>query len=272
MDALGQLLPVTTKHELEQLGDTLCVLANLAPSTWVEDRKTRIDMPLVTVDAKGDVHLHVLDAADVAWYFPRELLVCFPRTAHGQESGVGDCLRVGSYAVVHLGGEVDMFGLEAAEDALHKVDGLLRATVVDDYEGLSFRIDARAVERVARHDLNIGREMLLEGLNLRSLGRGLATNDSTLLGGRAKAGNNGINTFSFDAIHDPVAAARHEVTILEDCDIFLLTTQHTYYITRLYMMGHVHGVPCLKTLQQEHRTSRVCRRRALYHVRSESKN
>lgn len=144
--------------------------------------------------------------------------------------------------------------------------------MVDDYERLAFGINTRAVERVARHDLDIGRKMLLEGLNFGSLGRSLATNNGTLLGGRAKAGNDGINTLSFDAIHDPVTAARHEMTILENCDIFLLNTQHTYYITSLYMMGHVHGVPCLKTLQQEHRTSRVYRRRALYRERSESKN
>ena len=82
-------------------------------------------MPLVTVDAKGDVHLHVLDAANVARDFPRELLVCFPRRAHGQESGVSNCLGVCSNAVMSLGGEVYMFGLEAAEDTLQKVDGLL---------------------------------------------------------------------------------------------------------------------------------------------------
>lgn len=272
MNALSELLPVASKHELEQLSDTLCVLANLAPSTGVEDRKTRVDMPLVAVDAKGDVHLHVLDAANVARDLPGELLVCFPRRAHRQESGVGDCLRVRGDAVVHLGGEVYMLGLEAAEDALDKVDGLLRATVVDDYERLAFRIDTRTVERMARHDLNIGGQVLLKSLNLGSLGRSLATDDSTLLGGRAKTSDDGINTFSFDAVHNPVTAARHEMTIFEDCDIFLLNTQHTYYITKLSKMGHVHGVPCRKTLQQEHRTSRVCRRRALYHERSESKN
>ena len=119
------------------------------------------------------------------------------------------------------------------------------------------------MERVTRYDLNIGGKVLLEGLDLGSLGRGLATNDGALLSGRAEAGNNGINTFSFDTVHDPVTAAGYEMTILEDCDIFLLNTQHTYYMTRLYMMGHVHGVPCWKTLQQESRTSRVRRRRAL---------
>ena len=103
-------------------------------------------MPLVAVNAKCEVHLHVLNATDVSWHLPGELLVSCPRGAHREESSMSDGLCVCSDAVVLVGGQVYMLGLEAAEDALDEVDGLLRGFVVDDHEWLTFGVDTGSME------------------------------------------------------------------------------------------------------------------------------
>jgi hypothetical protein len=238
VDTLSQLLPVPAEHELEQLRHALSVLSNLASSAGIEDGKTSVDVPLVAVDAKGEVHLHVLDAANVSWHLPGELLVGCPCGAHGEESSVGDSLCVRSDAIVHVGGEVYMLGLEAAEDALNKVDRLLRGFVVDDNERLAFGIDTRSVERVTRDHFDVGWEVLLEGGDLRCFSGCLATDDGTLFGGGPELSDNGVDQLSLDTIHDPVAASGYEVTIFENSNILLLKTQHVFYI-ELFNMGQI---------------------------------
>ncbi len=109
-DALPQLVSVAGEHELEELRDGLGVLLDLLLGVWVQDGEAGVDVPFVGVDAQGDVDLDVLDAADVARVFPRELLVRLPRGAHAEECGVRDGLRVCRDTVVLFAGEIDMLG------------------------------------------------------------------------------------------------------------------------------------------------------------------
>lgn len=77
-------------------------------------------MPLIAIDAQGDIDLDVFDAPKVPRYLPRELGVGGPGGAHGQEGRVRDRLRVGGDAVVLFGGQDDGLGGEGGEDALHE--------------------------------------------------------------------------------------------------------------------------------------------------------
>jgi hypothetical protein len=54
-----------------------------------------------------------------------------PRLAHRQEGGVRHRLRVGGYAVVFFGGEVDVLGVEAFEDRFDSGEGGGRGAVLD---------------------------------------------------------------------------------------------------------------------------------------------
>jgi hypothetical protein len=55
--------------------------------------------------------------------------------------------------------------------------------VLDQYQWLSFWVDARAVERVAGYDANIGREVFLKGGNLGGFARCLSADNGSQLGG-----------------------------------------------------------------------------------------
>jgi hypothetical protein len=66
MDPFAQLVPLSGEHELEQLCDRLGILLDLPFRIWVENSEACIDVPLVGVDAQGNVHLDVLNTADVA--------------------------------------------------------------------------------------------------------------------------------------------------------------------------------------------------------------
>jgi hypothetical protein len=55
--------------------------------------------------------------------------------------------------------------------------------MLDEYKGLIVGVDVRAVERVAGDNIDVGREVSLEGGDLRRLARGLASNNGTKLGG-----------------------------------------------------------------------------------------
>jgi hypothetical protein len=113
-----QLRLVAREHQLEQLGDAFSILLDLLLGVGVEDGQAGVHVPLVRVDAEGDVDLDVLDAADVARRFPGELVVGGPCGAHAEEGGVRHGLRVGGYAVVLLARQVYVLGLQAREDAL----------------------------------------------------------------------------------------------------------------------------------------------------------
>lgn len=163
---LAQLPFIARQEQLEQLGHGLGVLFNLLLGVWVQDGKTCVHVPLVGVDAKRDVDLDVLDAANVARRLPRELVVGGPRGAHAEEGRMGDGLRVGSDAVVLLAGKVDVLGLEAGENGLDEGEVGVRGAVLDQHEGLAFGVYARPVEGVAGYNADVCREVLFKCCNL----------------------------------------------------------------------------------------------------------
>lgn len=75
------LLPAT-QHQLEQLSDALGELVDLRARVRVEDRKARIDMPFVRVDAEHDVDFDGFDAADVVTVLPGVEAGACPCRAH----------------------------------------------------------------------------------------------------------------------------------------------------------------------------------------------
>lgn len=182
IDPVAQLFLMAGQHELEQLSHALGVLADLPLGVGVEDGEACVDMPLVAVDAQRHVDLDVLDAAHVARDLPGKLRVGVPGGAHRQEGGVRDGLRVGRDAVVLGGRQVDVLGVQAGQDALDQLEGRVGGAVLDQDERLPFGIDAGPVERVDGNDLDVGREVLLEGGNFGGFARGLPADDGTELG------------------------------------------------------------------------------------------
>ncbi len=228
VDPLRECFPMPTKHEFEQLRDTLSILPYLLPSRRVQDSQTGVDVPFIRVDAQHKIDLHVLDPTDVARDLPRELVVGLPGGAHGEECGVRDCLGVGGDAVVLFGGEVDKVGLEAGQDLLDESDSSVRGAVLDYDEGLAFGIDAGAVKGVAGDDLDVGGEVRFEGRDLGGFGRGLAADYSALFGRGSVGRDYGVDGLGFDTVHDPVGATRDEVAIGKDGYVFLLILSACY--------------------------------------------
>lgn len=138
-----------------------------------------------------------------------------------------------------------MLGAEDREDGLDLGDGGGRRAVGDDDERLVSRVDIGAVERVARDDLDIGREVALEGGDFGCLARCLAANYGPELGccrERASLGNallpkicvkgtsnhtwavlsdHAVNGGSFNAVDDVIAGAGDVVAIAADLYIVL---------------------------------------------------
>lgn len=165
---------VPLQHQLVQLRRAARVLRDLLAGLGVEDREPRVDVPPGAVDAHRQVDLDVLDPADVAGAFPRELLHRVPGFPHREEGGVGHGLGVGGDAVVLERAEVDVLGVEAAEDRLDLAERGIGRSVFDEnlglvsswrmwrcgvrtttHQGLPFRINVGSVERMARHDVDI---------------------------------------------------------------------------------------------------------------------
>lgn len=78
---------------------------------------------------------------------------------------------------------MDKLGSKTAKDSLDFAEGRVWGTVLDEDEGLIVRIDVRAVERVAGDNIDVGREVSLEGGDLGRLARGLASDDGPKFGG-----------------------------------------------------------------------------------------
>lgn len=112
-------------------------------------------MPLVGVDTECDILLNVLNAADVAARLPRKLVVCRPCCTHAKKGGMSDSLSVRCYAVVLLSREVDMRRAQTGHDIFHERKLFISGTVLDQDQGLAFRVDTGAVERVYGDDANI---------------------------------------------------------------------------------------------------------------------
>lgn len=223
---------MSAKHQLEQLGHAFSILAYLLPSAGVQDRETSIDMPFIAVDAQHEINLDVFDPADVAWDVPGKLVIGLPCSTHAEEGGVRHGLRICCYTVMRICGDGDELGLKAGQDAFDQFDGFRGSAVSDNDERLTFWINARTVERVTRDDLNVRWKVLLECSNLRGFGRRLPAHDGAHFGRRPVGAHDRVDVSSFDTVHDPVATTGHEVTVLEDCDILLLTFQRE--LSKLY--------------------------------------
>jgi hypothetical protein len=72
-------------------------------------------------------------------------------------------LCVGGYAVVLLGGQVDVLGFKARKRVFDKGEGGVCGTVLDQDERLALGVDTGSVEGVAGYDLDVLGEVLFEG-------------------------------------------------------------------------------------------------------------
>ena len=182
VDAGTELVAATLQHEVEQLGGGLGELGDLLVGFRVEDGEASIDVPLLSVDAEHEVDLDVFDAADITGSLPGELLGRVPGLAHAEESSVGDGLGIGRDAVVFLGAQVDNLGLEAGEYLFDLGERLVGGAMLDEHQRLALGIDIGTVEGVAGYDVNVGGQVLFEGLDLGIFTGRLAANDGTELG------------------------------------------------------------------------------------------
>jgi len=169
MHTFTELVPLPCEHELEQLGHRFGILLNLLLRVWVEDRKTCIDVPLIRVDAEGNVHLDVLNTTDVTRAVPRELVVREPCTAHAEESGMSNSLCVRCNAIMLLGGKIDVLGPEAGHNILHERKVSIRGAILDQHQWLPFRVYAWPVEGVHGDNADVFRKVFVKSLHLRGL-------------------------------------------------------------------------------------------------------
>jgi hypothetical protein len=116
---------------------------------------------------------------------------------------------------------MDELGSETAEDSLNLTEGRVWGAMLDEYKWLIVGVDVRAVERVAGDNIDVGREVSLEGGDLGRLARGLASNNGTKLGGWSILSNYTVNDGSFDAVDDIIACAGYKVSISTYFYIFL---------------------------------------------------
>lgn len=110
------------------------------------------------------------------------------------------------------------------------MQGLVGGAVLDQHERLVVRVDGWAVERVARDDLDVAREVGFKGEDLGRLARCLAADNGANLGGYQRrvvlekkvyrvwglcrhtgtvGGNDFVNGGCLDAVDDVVAGSGH---------------------------------------------------------------
>lgn len=147
-------------------------------------------------------------------------------------------LGVSCDAVVLLGREIDVCAAETGENIFNFVKVGLRGTVLNEDEGLALGINVGAVEGVAANDVNIIREVLLEGSDLGSFARCLTSDDGTLLcsfsmvsmweNTRSRGQHtwpihrgNLINGSCFNVVNNVIACSGNKMTIGEDFDLLL---------------------------------------------------
>lgn len=123
---------VALEHQLVQLRRAARVLCDLLAGLGIENREPGVDVPPSAVDAHRQVDLDILDSADVASAFPRELLHRMPGFTHGEEGGMGDGLGVGGDAVVLECTEIDVFGVEAVENRFNFAERFVGCAVFDE--------------------------------------------------------------------------------------------------------------------------------------------
>lgn len=124
LDSSRQLMAVSFQHQLEKLGDRLCVLLDLLFRGRIEDGEPGVDMPLIRVDSQRQVYLDVFNASEVSAYHPRELFVGGPCCAHAnvcedvwrrerssyspEEGRMCDRLSISCDAIMCFGGEINV--------------------------------------------------------------------------------------------------------------------------------------------------------------------
>lgn len=155
LNAIPQLLLMTSQHQLEQISDRLSILLNLSLGSWVQDSQTSINMPLVRIDAQRDVDLDILNPTHIPRHLPRKLIVRRPRSAHGQESRMRHRLRISCNAIMSFGSQLDMLALKARQDFRDKIVARVRGAVLDQHQGLAFGVYTWSVEGVARDDFDV---------------------------------------------------------------------------------------------------------------------
>jgi hypothetical protein len=252
VDSGCELFTISGEHELEELSDGLGILLDLFLCVGVQDGKAGIHVPLVRVDAEGDVLLDVFDATDVAARFPWELVVGGPCGAHAEEGGMRDGLCVRRDAVVLLGGEVDVLRSKTGHDILDKREVVVGCTMLDQDQRLPFRVDARPVEGVHGNDADVLGQVFLKGIDLGSLARGLTADDGADLGSwawslvhvshlhgrdrtRTKRLHDGVNVLRLDAVDYEVAAPGDQVAVLHDLNVGLAQAQYMSSLWYVYM-------------------------------------
>ena len=90
-------------------------------------------------------------------------------------------LSISCDAIVFLSRKIDMLGAKAGKDVLDQSKALVRSTLSDQDKRLAFRVDFGSMEGMARHDMNVFRKMLPEGIYLDFLAGSLPTNNGALL-------------------------------------------------------------------------------------------
>src|SRR5436190_24139268 len=118
-------------------------------------------MPFIGVDSHHHIDLDVLNASNVSWNLPGELLICHPCRAHAQECRMGDCLGVRCNSVVLYSSQTHVSGSEARKDFFNLMEACVRSTVLDEDEWLAFGVDTRAMKGMTRHNINISWQVLL---------------------------------------------------------------------------------------------------------------
>ena len=124
-------------------------------------------------------------------------------------------LRVGRDGIVLVVAHVYVARLEARENPLDHAHLLVRRAVLDQHEWLPAWVDVRAVQRVARHNVHVTRQVRLKRLAFRRLDARLAGDDGADLGRGPILFHDAVDVAGLDGVHDKVALARHEMPVPE---------------------------------------------------------
>lgn len=126
-----KLLAMSPKHKLEQISNGLCVFSDLLLGVRIENCEAGVDMPLLRVDAKSEVDLHVFYSSNIAVMLPRELCIGVPCFAHREEGSMRDGLCICGYLVMLSSCEVYDGGIKTRKDFLDLREALIASAMLD---------------------------------------------------------------------------------------------------------------------------------------------
>ena len=214
-DACGQRVVPALQHELEEGRRALRKLRHLHTGLRIQQSEAGVYVPLGAVDAQAQVNFDRLHATGVLAGGPRVGLQLCPGRAHRKEGRVRHGLRVGRDGIVLVVAHVYVARLEARENPLDHAHLLVRRAVLDQHEWLPAWVDVRAVQRVARHNVYVARQVRLKRLAFRCLDARLACDDGADLGRWPILFDDAVDVAGLDGVHDKVALARHEMSVPE---------------------------------------------------------